>query len=427
MEKARSTIFKTTINRDVIIFNYLGFLIWPFGVLLNSFKYWKQSWSKNVFWIFCIFFGLTFVIAEGDIGSADSARYAEALIEYHNSGTNLKELLNSFYSDSSSGVDIVQPLITFIVSLFTVNPHILFAVFGLVFGFFHSRNIWFILNKIKDSPDLVTLLYIIAFVLLNPIWNINGFRMWTGAQVFLYGALPFLIEKKNKMIIWSLTSVFFHFSFIMPVIILFVFVLFKERINIYFGFFIITSFLKEIDLQAVQSLLLFLPPMFHTRVMGYTNLDYAESLESAMAALNWYVTFSIKGLAWAIYIIVIFAYIFLKEAIYERKELKSLFSFALLFYGFANILSFIPSGDRFLNVASSLMFAFFILLLTSINYHQGLKLVRIVTIPFLLLFCLMMIRSGMDFYGLTTIIGNPIFAIIGIKSHPLIMEIKALI
>lgn len=406
---------------------YISFFVWPFGVMVDGLRHWRQPWAKNVFWLFCIFFGYAFIISENVDDSADSARYAQTLIEYSSSNLDLRSLFRSFYSASSTYVDIAQPLITFMVSRFTSDPRILFAVFAFIFGYFHSRNVWYLLNKIKGELNFIVLLFLFVFVLLNPIWSINGFRMWTGAQIFLFGAIPYLFEGKLRLLIWPVLSVFFHFSFIIPLLILFIYIVFKNRITIYIVLFIATSFIKEIDLQALHSYLSFLPSVFQLRTAGYTNLDYAESLTMAVQALNWYIPFVSKALAWVIYLIVIYIYFFSRTLLKEREGLMCLFCFAVLFYSIANILSLVPSGGRFINVASTFMFGLFVLFLSHSRRTVVLDVVKGISVPLLLLFSLVMIRAGMDYFGLSTIIGNPLFTALGAKSAPLIQEIKGLL
>ncbi len=150
---------------------------------------------------------------------------------------NLRELWQSFYSDSSGYVDILQPMVTYLVSRFTDNPTILFTIFGLIFGYFYSRNIWYVLGKIHGGITLVLFVFVLTFALINPIWNINGFRMWTAAQIFLYGTLPYLLEGKSKGLIWAAVSVFVHFSFLLPLTVLVLFFFSKNKIPSLSGLF----------------------------------------------------------------------------------------------------------------------------------------------------------------------------------------------
>ncbi len=405
---------------------YLSLLFWPFLSMLASLRNWERPWSKNIFWIFCIFFGFTFIIAQEGFSTADSMRHAELLTEYANAGMSFRQLFNSIYSESSGYVDIVQPLLTYLVSRVTKNPTILFTVFGFIFGYFYSRNIWYILSQIKGKITGIVLLYLLTFALLNPIWNINGFRMWTAAQIFLFGALPYLIEGNFKRLIWSAISVFFHFSLLYPVLILFVFVFLKNRLNIYMFFFIFTSFIKEIDLQAVGSALSFLPGFLQPRITAYTNIDYAETVRSSAQALNWYLPFASNSIKWVIYVLTLFTYFFCRRYLKERRELLSMFCFSLLFYGFTNIISLVPSGGRFLTVSSTFMFAFFVLFISDSPKIKGLDFVKALSVPLLLFWAIVAFRIGMDYFGLMTLFGNPLFAAIQSNNAPLIIGIKRL-
>lgn len=413
------------VNRSKAALYYLSFLIWPLGVMVTSFKHWDKQWTKNIFWLFCIFFGLTFIIGKDD--GPDSYYYATLFVQYSLSDLNIQELLKSFLSESTYSVDIASPLITFLVSRLSHNPQTLFTVFGLIFGFFYSRNIWYVIGQIKSKIDLPIVLFIITFALFNPIWNIGNFRFWTASQIFVFGSLPFLFERKIKYLIWTGISVLFHFSFLFPVGILFLFTLLKNRVNIYLIFFILTSFIKELDLQSVQGLLSFLPEIFQPRISAYTNIEYAESISVLLQSNNWYLAFSSELIGWSIYIIVLFIYFNRKKYLITRPDLMTLFCFSLLIYGFSSIFSHIPSGDRFLLVSSTFMFAFFILFFTTFPEIKGLRYVKAIAIPILLLFCIVAIRAGMDFYGLLTIFGNPFIAFVHSDTTTLIEGIKKLI
>lgn len=410
-------------HREELYF-YLSFLIWPFGTLVAALKNWRKQISRNVFWLFCVFFGFTFVFA-GE-GGADSARYADWLVQYAHSDMDLKELWRSLYSDTSGYVDILQPIVTYLVSRFTDNPTILFAVFGLIFGYFYSRNIWYILGKIEGEVTVVLFVLILTFSLINPIWNINGFRMWTAAQIFLYGTLIFLFESKGKGLIWAAVSVFVHFSFILPLSTLILFYFIKNKTNLYLVFFIITSFLKELDLAVVRDSLSFLPGFLQTRVSGYTNLDYAEFRADRQELGNWYIKYSAVGIKWVVYATAISIHLFCLKYLEQRKALLSLFCFSLLLYSFANIFSLVPSGGRIVVVANTFMYAFFVIFFAGFNRTRGINIMKYLIVPFLLLFCIVSLRTGMDYYGLMTLIGNPVLAVIYTEAVPLIEQIKAL-
>jgi hypothetical protein len=72
------------------------FFLWPVGSLISSFKHRNYFWAKNIFWLFCIFFGATFITTEG----FDSAATHNALIDFRKTGIELKDLLPLLYSEN---------------------------------------------------------------------------------------------------------------------------------------------------------------------------------------------------------------------------------------------------------------------------------------------------------------------------------------
>jgi len=425
MNKA-ANILKIDGNSDLIFRRnaLFLFLILPVTGLINSLMNKDNEWAKNLFWFFCIFFGFTFVIAEE--GGADSDRYAQLLLYFAHSKMSLDELWRSFYSVTSGYVDVVSPLITFLVSRVTDNASILFMIYGIIFGYFYSRNIWFILSRIEGKLSWFVLLLFLSFALFNPIWNINGFRFWAAAQVFLYGTLPYLLDGKKKYLFWSFFAVFIHFSFIGVIGILGLFVAIRNRLNLFLVIFIITSFIREIDLQWMRTIFSFLPEFLYTKVFNYTNPDYAEERRFIEEELPWFITYSSIAIRWVNYILVLAITLIDRQTFRERNDLKTLLCFALLVYSFSNLSSLVPSGQRFIIVANTFMFASFILYFATAAKEGSLLFVRIATIPLQLLYCLVAIRIGMDFFSIMTVIGNPVSAIFYSDPAPLIQDIKNL-
>lgn len=192
-------------------------LVWPLGALFSALKNWRQPWAMNVFWIVCAFLGSIQIFhPEGTIlgEGADSGRYVLDLMQMHQTVNSYSEVSSTFYNGDTN--DVYCPTIMFLVSRFTDNGHVLFFVFAIIYGFFYSRNIWYILNRIKDQQANWQWVMLASFFLVCPIWNVNGVRMWTALHVFVYGAMPYLLEKKKKQLLWSLLALFVHHSFIFP-------------------------------------------------------------------------------------------------------------------------------------------------------------------------------------------------------------------
>ena len=81
-----------------------------------------------------------------------------------------------------------------------------------------------------------------------PRINMLTHRWWMALQVFVYGLLPVLYEKKYWKLLWCIVTPFIiHFSFIYPLIILIIVLFLPHKsllpyVMIYFAAFVMNSF-----------------------------------------------------------------------------------------------------------------------------------------------------------------------------------------
>lgn len=183
------------------LYIFILYVLSPFLAVLVAVRNYKSAWAKNVVWLFVAFYGYTIVISSEGI---DAASYRNYFIQMVQADLNWDIFSKMLYSDNGGYPDVVQPLITFMVSRFTADYKILFLMFALLFGYFYSRNIWFLLDRAGTSLKKLSIPIIISFVLIVPFWQINGFRMWTAAHIFFYGAILYLLDVSKKRVCLSL-------------------------------------------------------------------------------------------------------------------------------------------------------------------------------------------------------------------------------
>src|SRR5690606_24242336 len=95
------------------------------------------NFSKKIILGFFLIYGFTFVVNE----KMDGQRYAMSLQTAANTDLDdIIKLLSNPY-DQHKSVDILEPILTFLVSRFTSEHHLLFAVFAFVFGYFYLKSI----------------------------------------------------------------------------------------------------------------------------------------------------------------------------------------------------------------------------------------------------------------------------------------------
>ncbi|MBK8622501.1 MAG: EpsG family protein [Saprospiraceae bacterium] len=299
------------------MYAYISFFIWPFFSLIYALGNIKSNFTKNIVWFFCAFFGYTFIISNPEM---DANRYQEKLILlYGLRDVPFYDLLIEPYHNKGiySGTDIYSHLITLIISRFTNDFRILFAIVGFIYGYFFSRNIFYIFDFIRNHKLqllAVSSLLLLAFIL--PFWNINGYRFYTAAHVFLFGILRIVVEKRYRYIWLCLIVPLIHFSFLFPVAVLLFYLIFRNRFSSLCSCFACFLVFTELDPKTINERAELAPVFMQNKVMGYTRGEYVKFAQSIYTGMNWYVLGHVYALNFCIYLRR-FVFILKKEKIFK--------------------------------------------------------------------------------------------------------------
>ncbi|WP_445454329.1 hypothetical protein [Flavobacterium sp. 25HG05S-40] len=394
---------------------FFYFILFPFFGLINAIRHYRSSWAKPTMIAFVAFFGLSMVKSD----TADSTRYVQNLEMMYNSNKDFETIQNGLYNGEGGQVDIYVTVVTFIFSLFTDNGNLLFMFFGLIFGYFYANNIWLVLTQSKGKLSWEQHLLLAAFSMIVGFWTINGVRMWTAAHVFFYGGFLYLYQDKKKGIFIALCSILIHFSFIIPSFFLVAYSLFRLNFRVLYLFYIASFFIAELNIDFIRtSLESNLPEFLLPKVKTYFNDDYLDGYEEVAVSVNWYVLYYKKILTYftAIFITILFFKTNLSASV------KKLLGFSMLFLSVANIISLLPSGARFLNVAFLFSLATCFIVVSNTKVVFVAKSIRLLS-PLLILFCIISLRLSLDYFNVTTLT-NPLIVLLTDVNLPLIDLIK---
>lgn len=402
MKKEKFRIEKLIVNNNVSSFFSTNsvfktnaalwslFLIWPLLGFICAWKNVGQKHANAVIICFYFLFGLCFIVNP----TMDSAGRAEALIDASN---------KPFFDFSSdlfeTKTDIFDFLIIHTVSRFTSWHGALFAVYATIFGFLSIRYIS-ILIKNEELFDvnwnIFCFLWMIVWV--NSIFEIGGFRMWSGAWIFSIGALQFLYSKKDKFILISGLSLLMHFSYFPLLILLLIYRFFGNRILIYSIFAIISFFVSELDVDLLRNYAGIINPAVQKKVEVYTKEEYVDFVSTNKENLAWFMTFSNKGVLY-FSVVLLFLIVFKNAKSFSSYVLSSFISFSLLLLSFSNLSSLIPSGGRFRTLFYIFVFTTFIIFF---NRHLGTQKFGkfiILGLPALILSNLIVFRYGSEMFN----------------------------
>lgn len=395
---------------------FFYFIIFPFLGFVNAIRNYRSTWSKPMVIVFVAFFGLTMVKE----GSADSTRYVKSLELMYSSNKDFETIQNTLYSQDGQP-DIYVALVTFVFSLFTDNGNLLFLFFGLVFGYFYANNIWLVLNQSKGKLSWEQILLIITFSMVVGFWTLNGVRMWTAAHIFFYGGFLYLFHNKKKGLLIAVSSFLVHFSFVLPVVLLLVYSLVRLNFRFLFVFYLASFFIVELNIGFIKDLLESnMPDFILPKVKSYFGEDYIEGSNEILQAVNWYVVYYQKVLSY--FNLILISVFFFRLKSFTTSPVKKLFGFSLFFLTVANVTSLLPSGSRFLIIAFLFSMASIFILVSDTKDVTIKRTVKIAS-PLLFLFCIVSIRSSLDFFNITALT-NPIVAFFVDVNLPLIDLIK---
>ncbi len=388
---------------------FIGFIIWPLGTTLLSFLK-TDKWLKNILWLFVIFSGYNFVIATLTM---DANFYRDVFWGMTNSNYTYDVFYSEYLGENRLSMDFLFPLLSFLVSRLTSDFRILFAFMGAIFGFFYSRNVWYILSRVKGYNGYISKILMLTFLIIVGFWQINGFRFWTATHIFFYAVIPYVLEKDKKYLWFLALAVFTHFSFVLPISILFLYKFLKNRPTLYFYLFLASVFVTGVDLEFVkENILRLLPSFFQNKVTSYTNVSYLSSIKEKKESLSLLARIFASSLPIFINTLFIVISIKYKKELRNNQDYFNLFNFSLLFMGVANFLSVVPSVGRFRIVAFMFSLTLLILYFSNKKILYQFKLFATILSPLLLGYCIGNLRLGANKIGVMTLIGNPLFVII---------------
>jgi hypothetical protein len=402
------------------IYVYLVFLLSPLMSLLLAFRNYRHVWSKNIVWLYSIFFGFTFVIGNTH---SDVNRYKDQFREMINSGDTFALFIGKLVRESGGGSDYLQQIIFFIASNFTEDFRVVLAVMGFIFGFFYSRNIDTLFKCANYSLSRFAVLFVVVFSGLYTFWDINVLRYTIAAQMFFFGVSQYLLFKKKKPLIAAALAAMMHFSFVIALAVFVLYRLLGNRQKAFFILFVVSLFVSELNFEAIRQAARILPENFQTETNEYVNEGFAETREELNQSKNFRGRNYQIALKWATAILFIYIFVtgFFRK--FQQLQLYNVYCFSLLFLGVFNVLANIPVMNRFLYVGymfAMIVFFFYFLVNKKLYDH----IVFFTVLPLFLFYFIVKVRVGFEFTGFVTVFGNPFTALFSEGDLPIINYFK---
>ena len=389
---------------------FILFILWPFLSFLVALANFSSKEAKSVVYIFIVYYGLTFV---NNNVAVDAYRYAlslkaNAMLPFSEFFT----IVGGLYSDTS--VDIVEPLISFIVSRFTSDHGLYFGIWAAIFGYFYLNSIGLLYERLRVNQGWNTIILMAFFIMTVPVTMISGVRMWTAAWIFFYGAYRVITEKNPKFLIITFSAAFVHWSFISANAILLIYYLAGNRNMIYFPLALASFVIPQLVAPLFSSLALRLGGGLQQRYSNYSSEGYISAVQEGAAQSAWFMRITSDIVFY--YLLIAIAAIRLRhKSLMKGKSEQNLFSFLLLFIAFVNFGMPIPSfGERFMVLFFLFATAYLLLYFAKLPGDKIYFLILIGLFP-MLLYSIINFRLGaesMNAWIFSPGFGMPFFSLI---------------
>jgi hypothetical protein len=391
--------------------NYLIlFLLCPFLAFITALVNYSHKEARKVVYLFLIYYGLSFVIS-GDI-FVDALAYAVKL--KNNAAlpfSDFFKIVGGIYATDTS-VDIIEPLISFIVSRFTSNHGVYFAVWAAIFGFFYLKSIDKLYERYQNNRGWNALIFMILFIVIIPITDLNSVRMWTAAWIFFYGAYYVILYHDARYLLLTFGSVLIHWSFLTANLILLIYFLVGNRNYIYFTLALISFVLPNLIAPFFKAASFRLGGALQGRFDMYSSQSYIQERQDAMQQSAWFLHLG-EDLVFYYLLLLIIVIQFREKNLPKGKTERNLYSFLLLFLAFVNFGKALPSfGGRF-----QILFFLFATLYVFIYYlklpNKNLTFLPLIGLIPMALYAAVKFREGADSISawlFTPGFGSPLFA-----------------
>lgn len=360
----------------------------------------KRKDFNVVFIIFFIFIGLCLHVSYEN-GGNDLTRYVEEFNKAHSiESMSFYDYVNNYISEENQ-VDQFANITRWYISRVTGNYKVYLCFNVFVLAFFFSMNVKYIIDR-TNINNITKLL--IAVLIFTPNIAFITHRWWIALQVFVYGLLPIIFEKKYIRFIWCIVAFsFIHFSFLYPCLLVLIYIMLPKRNLLpYLMIFLISSFLSDIDFTFIDTIIDYISlESISERTSNYL---YGIKLEQNL--------FAKSRLLFSNAINIILAcvlYIKTRNEINNNKTIRNLYITALIFGTFSGITSTTQWGWRFSDLSNMIFVISYLYMLSDNIIYTKIKGVFKLLSPLFIYLIMYQIRNIFDIIGPISFMAGNIF------------------
>ncbi len=388
----------------------LAFLL-PFWSFVNAIRNVNLPQSKNIIWLFVIFYGLNFTPSNREYDADGSRR-----IEHYGYYTadrfmNWEKFLEKFNGPvEDSYTDYVEPLLMYFSSKVSSDFHFLFGLYGLIGGYFFSRVIDLLVRLSNFKYDKYILPYFTAALLFVPFWHMQGFRFWLATIYFLWCILKYFETRKFIFLLLTIFTLTVHFSYTFGIIMIIFFAIVpKNNLLPFYLMYFVSLLISNIDVLSIGNFIGQFSSGYEYKVQGYAGESYKEVVnELAQFESNWYVDFREIGIKLITITFILISFFYYRKNI-SLSSHKEIFILSLIMLSMTNIVSNVPSMGRFYAPSYFILFYFILVAYRIQIMDTFLKRMHLFFMPILFIYSLVELRIGSDNFPISNFFTNWFF------------------
>lgn len=347
-------------------------------------------------------------------GGTDVVRSAISFIDACNKDMSFFEYFNSL--PTANQIDYFTPFMTWLCSRITSNVHIYFWILAFINGLFIGYNVTYIAQKAIINKATIWLIVLLAFV-SNPMFIFH--RWWMALNVFLFGTIRYLLERKKTYLLIAGLSILIHFSFIFPLLIVIVIPFLPSNLNLLFLIvYVAFSFVDTLDLSFVSNMIApYMPDSYVSRTELYIEFEHAEHNFLSRSTQLFFKILNV--------ILSIAIYISTKKE--KDYPLIKYFNVCLVIGIFSAITNTTEQGWRYFDITNFLFVSLYILTISYFDKTTRWNNIRL-ALPFFIYIIIYQIRSILDGIGPSSLLFGNYFTVWFIDDNTSVLNlIKRLI
>lgn len=251
--------------------------------------------------VIILFFGLCgYVNPVPFSANLDIVRIAKSFMTVSTTtSTDFADRVSTLFTNNDYKPDIFQPLIEFLVSRFTTDYSIYFAVLGLVMGYSLMKVTRLFQETTFASHEIgFAFLFVFLPLVMIPPYRIAGFRQIVATLFFLYCAYQAVALSNRKYNYIAIITCLIHFSFLGFLPFFFLQKILKLRYSLYYIGIIAAFFLNDYTPSILETNSVELRGELRQRIAGYSSEEYIARIQGIKENRNIFIDNQVRWTAY---------------------------------------------------------------------------------------------------------------------------------